>query len=193
MRVGLTGGIGSGKSEVAKLFEEFGASVIDTDALAREAAAPMGDGFLAIAHHWPEVACHGVLDRAALADIVFSDPSARQRLNAILHPHVRRLALERERLARSGQLIVHVVPLLFETGYDRLVDRTVLVVAPLAQRLARIQARDRLGVERIQARTSAQMAPEEARQRADYVIENDGDLATLRKRTRHLYEQLTVG
>ena len=97
MRVGLTGGIGSGKSEVAALFEEFGAFVIDTDALAREAVAPNGDGFLAIAREWPDVIRRGVLDRAALADVVFADPAARARLNAILHPIVRRMAAARER------------------------------------------------------------------------------------------------
>lgn len=190
MRVGLTGGIGSGKSEVAKLFEEFGAFVVDTDALAREAAAPMSDGFLAIAHAWPEVVRRGTIDRAALAEIVFAEPSARERLNAMLHPHVRRMASERERYAKPGQLIVHVVPLLFETGYDRLMDRSVLVAAPPAARIARIEARDRLSESQIQARMAAQIAPDEARRRADYVIDNDTDLATLRERTRRIYDRL---
>lgn len=192
MRVGLTGGIGSGKSEVAALFEEFGAFVIDTDALAREAVAPNGDGFLAIAREWPDVIRRGVLDRAALADVVFADPAARARLNAILHPIVRRMAAARERKAHPGQLIVHVVPLLFETGYDGLVDRTIVVVAPPEARLARILARDRLDEGRARARMEAQIAPEKARARADDVIENDAGLGTLRERVRVLYDRLAA-
>jgi dephospho-CoA kinase len=192
MRVGLTGGIGSGKTAVAKLFEEFGAFVIDTDLLAREAVAPNSDGFLAITRAWPQIVRNGVLDRAALAEIVFNDPPARERLNAIVHPHVRRLAIEREARARPGQLVVVVVPLLFETNYDELVDASVLVAAPPAARIARIVARDRLDEARVRARMAAQIPPEQARARADYVIENDGDLAALRERARQVYDRLTV-
>ncbi|HEY1655201.1 MAG TPA: dephospho-CoA kinase [Candidatus Tumulicola sp.] len=191
MRVGLTGGIGAGKSAVAALFEEFGALVIDTDRLAREAVANDSEGLREIARAWPQVVRDGVLDRQALAEIVFADPSARARLDAIVHPRVRRLALERERLARPGQLVVHVVPLLFETDYAALVERSIVVVAPLAQRMARIQARDGLEESRIRARVRAQVAPEEARTRADLVIENDGGLDALRTRARAVYDRLT--
>jgi dephospho-CoA kinase len=191
VRVGLTGGIGAGKSAVAALFEEFGALVIDTDRLAREAVANDSEGLREIARAWPQVVRDGVLDRQALAEIVFADPSARARLDAIVHPRVRRLALERERLARPGQLVVHVVPLLFETDYAALVERSIVVVAPLAQRMARIQARDGLEESRIRARVRAQVAPEEARTRADLVIENDGGLDALRTRARAVYDRLT--
>jgi dephospho-CoA kinase len=191
MRVGLTGGIGSGKSAVASFLEELGAFVVDTDIIAREAVAPNSDGFLAIKRAWPEVVHHGLLDRAALADIIFGDPAARERLNAIVHPHVRRLALEREAHARPGQLLVHVVPLLFETNYGDLVDKTILVTAPDAVRIARIAARDRLDEDRVRARMAAQISPERARQRADYVIENAGDLAALSARTGEVYACLT--
>ena len=118
MRVGLTGGIGSGKSVAAEAFARLGALVIDTDVLAREAVAPGGDAFMQIAREWPAVVRSGAVDRAALARIVFEDPAARTRLNEIVHPHVRRLALEREAGAAPGQLIVHVVPLLFEGDYE---------------------------------------------------------------------------
>ncbi|MGA2761407.1 MAG: dephospho-CoA kinase, partial [Candidatus Cybelea sp.] len=143
MRVGLTGGIGAGKTAVAAILAELGAFVVDTDAVAREVVAPQSDGLLAVGRIWPQVVRNGVLDRAALADIVFNDAAARDRLNALLHPHIRRLALERERHAGAGQPIVHVVPLLFETGYDRLVDKSVVVVAPLEARIARVVERDR--------------------------------------------------
>jgi dephospho-CoA kinase len=192
LRVGLTGGIGSGKTAVAKTFEELGAFVIDTDVLAREAVAANSDGLREIARVWPQVVRSGALDRAALAEIVFSDPTARDRLNAIVHPHVRRLAMEREARARPGQLVVHVVPLLFETGYDAVVDKSVLVAAPEDVRIARITRRDRVGESDVRARMAAQIAPEEARRRADFVIENDADPKRLRARARDVYERLTA-
>ncbi len=190
MRVGLTGGIGAGKSAVATILGELGAFVVDTDAVAREVVAPQSDGLLAVARIWPQVVRNGVLDRAALADIVFNDAAARDRLNALLHPHIRRLALERERHAGAGQPIVHVVPLLFETGYDRLVDKSVVVVAPLEARIARVVERDRSDEGRVRARMDAQVDPDVARRHADFVIENDGDLNHLRERTRAVYDAL---
>jgi dephospho-CoA kinase len=190
LRVGLTGGIGAGKSAVAKIFEDLGAFIVDTDALAREAVAHNSDGLMEVARTWPHVVRAGALDRQALAEIVFADPAARERLNAILHPHIRRLAMERDARARPGQLIVHVVPLLFETGYDRLVDKTVAVVAPESERIARIVARDGIDEARVRARMAAQIDPEEARRRADYVLENDGGRDALRAKVAGLYREL---
>jgi dephospho-CoA kinase len=191
VRVGLTGGIGAGKSQVAAFFADLGAFVVDTDAIAREVVAPHSDGFLQIAHVWPQVIRNGLLDRAALAEIVFGDPAARERLNALLHPHIRRRAMEHEARAKPGQIVVHVVPLLFETGYDSLVDKSVLVVAPLEQRIARVVERDRIDEARVRSRIAAQMAPEEAHSRADFVIENDGNLEHLRERAREVFEALS--
>jgi dephospho-CoA kinase len=190
VRVGLTGGIGAGKSAVAAILGELGAFVVDTDAVAREVVAPQSDGLLAVARIWPQVVRNGVLDRAALADIVFNDAGARERLNALLHPHIRRIALDRERRAGPQQPIVHVVPLLFETGYDRLVDKSVVVLAPLEQRIARVLERDRSDEGRVRARMGAQLDPDVARRRADFVIENDGDLDHLRERTRAVYDAI---
>lgn len=190
MRVGLTGGIGSGKSEIAKILADLGALVIDTDVLAREAVAPHSDGLMAIARVWPGVIQNGALDRKALAEIVFHDPLARERLNSIVHPFVRRLALEEEKHARPGQLVVHVVPLLFETGYSDLVDKSIVVVAPDDARLARVLARDAVSETDVRARMAAQIDPSEARRRADYVIENDGDLTHLRTRTTEIINQI---
>jgi dephospho-CoA kinase len=191
VRVGLTGGIGAGKNQVATFFAELGAFIVDTDQIAREVVAPHSDGLMQIARVWPQVVRNGVLDRPALAEIIFSEPPARERLNALLHPHIRRRALEREALAKPGQVVVHVVPLLFETGYDSLVDKTVLVVAPLEQRVARVVERDRIDETRVRARMAAQIAPEEASPRADFVIENNGNLDHLRDRTRAVYEALS--
>jgi dephospho-CoA kinase len=192
MRVGLTGGIGSGKSEVARILESFGAYIVDTDKLAREAVAPGSDALRQIARVWPAVVRDDCLDRAALAEIVFRDPTARERLNAIVHPHVRRLADEADRYAQPGQLIVHVVPLLFETGYAERVDATIVVIAPDEERLRRVMQRDRLSEEQVRSRMSTQIDPQAARCRATYVIENDGDLAHLRERTRAVYEVLAA-
>lgn len=189
-RVGLTGGIGSGKSEVARILEDLGAFIIDADVLAREAVAPQSDGLLAIAHEWPSVVRNGTLDRAALAEIVFADPMARERLNAIIHPFVRRLANERAKLAAPSQLIVDVVPLLFETGYEDLVEASILVVAPDDERIKRVLTRDGGTEASVRARMAAQIAPDEARKRAGYVIENDGNLKNLRERVREVYEEL---
>jgi dephospho-CoA kinase len=190
VRVALTGGIGSGKSEVAKILGELGAYIVDTDTLAREAVAPYSDGLMQIARAWPHVVRGNALDRAALGEIVFSDPEARARLNAIVHPHVRRLALERERLAAPGQIVVHVVPLLFETNYLEGVDKSIVVVAPDEARIARIVSRDGLDEARIRTRMAAQIAPSEARMRADYVIENDADRATLYARTKAVFDDI---
>ena len=190
MRVGLTGGIGAGKSAVAAILGELGAFVVDTDAIAREVVAPQSDGLLAVGRVWPQVVRNGSLDRAALADIVFNDSDARDRLNALLHPHIRRIALERERRAEPGQPAVHVVPLLFETGYNRLVDKSIVVVAPLEARIARVVERDRSDEGRVRARMDTQVDPDVARRLADFVIENNGDLEELRERTRAVYEAL---
>lgn len=191
MRVGLTGGIGSGKSEAARLLESLGAYVIDTDRLAREAVAPGSDGLRAIARTWPSVVRDDCLDRAALAHIIFNDPTARERLNAIVHPHVRRLAQDSERYAQPGQLIVHVVPLLFETGYDQRMDATIVISAPDAVRLERIARRDRLSEAQIRARMASQIEPAVATSRATYVITNDGSFSDLREQVNAVYHALT--
>lgn len=192
MRVGLTGGIGAGKSEVARILESLGAYIIDTDKLAREAVAPGSDGLREIGRAWPSVVRDGCLDRAALAEIVFKDTGARERLNAIVHPHVRRLAQENERYAQPGQLLVHVVPLLFETGYDERVDASIVVIASEQLRLQRIRQRDYLSEEQVRARMASQIEPQDARSRATYVIENDGDLQHLKEHVRAVYGQLTA-
>ena len=170
--------------------ESLGACIVDTDTLAREAVAPGSDGLREIARVWPSVVRDGHLDRAALGQIVFNDPQARERLNAIVHPHVRRLADEYDRYAKPGQIVVHVVPLLFETGYAERVDASVVVVAPEAQRVERVMQRDRLSEAQVRARMAAQMDPAEARALATYCIENDGDLPHLRERTKTVYEAL---
>jgi dephospho-CoA kinase len=190
LRIGLTGGIGSGKSVVAEVLRERGATVIDADVLAREAVAPGSAGLREIAARWPQtIDAGGGLDRAAMANIVFADEAARAQLNAITHPRVRARAAELEHEAPDG-LIVHVIPLLFEGDFWRTCDRTVLVVAPAEVRIARVIARDAAERAAVERRMAAQIDPELARDRAGYVIENDGDLDDLRERANTVYEAL---
>jgi len=190
LRAGLTGGIGSGKSAVAAFFAERGATVIDADVLAREVVAPGSAGLREIGALWPSaIGADGALDRAALAAVVFADDAARARLNAITHPRVRARAAELERAAPDG-LVVHVVPLLFEGDFWRGCDKTVVVFAPAEARIARVVARDATDAEAVERRMAAQIDPVLARARADYVIENDGDLGDLRERTAQVHAAL---
>ncbi|MDQ6825649.1 MAG: dephospho-CoA kinase, partial [Candidatus Eremiobacteraeota bacterium] len=142
LRVGLTGGVGAGKSEVARILGSLGAFVIDTDLLAREAVAPDSDALRAIERIWPRAIRNGTLDRGALAEIIFKDPRARAELTAIVHPFVRRLAEKRETYAAPKQIAVHVVPLLFETGYGNLCNASLLVVSRDDLRISRVMRRN---------------------------------------------------
>jgi dephospho-CoA kinase len=190
LRVGLTGGIGSGKSTVAELWRDRGALIIDADTLAREVVAPGTDGWRAIAARWPSAVVDGQLDRKALAGIVFEDDDERLRLNNIVHPRVRALAERIEAGAPPEAIAVHVIPLLFEGDYWRTCDATVLVVAPDDARVDRVVARDRTDPSGVLQRMRAQIDPEEARRLATFVIENDGDHDQLRARADAVYDAL---
>jgi dephospho-CoA kinase len=190
LRVGLTGGIGSGKSAVAAAFAQRGATVIDADVLAREVVAPRSDGLREIAARWPHaIRADGALDRPVMAQIVFSDEAARAQLNAITHPRVRARAAALEAAAPDG-LVVHVIPLLFEGDAWRGFDKTVLVIAPAEARIARVIARDATDRAAVERRIAAQIDPEAARPLAGYVIDNDGDLEALRERSMRCYDAL---
>ena len=193
LRVGLTGGIGSGKSAVAELWRARGAVIVDADRLARDVVAPGTPGLGAIARRWPTViGADGTLDRAALAHIVFGDDAQREALNGIIHPRVRALADAMEANAPEGSIAVHVIPLLFEGEYWKSCDATVAVIAPDHARVSRVVARDGINAEGVLARMRAQIDPREARARATYVIENDADLETLRARAFAVYDQLEL-
>jgi dephospho-CoA kinase len=193
LRVGLTGGIGAGKSAVAEIWRERGAFIIDSDVLAREAVVPGSRALSEIALRWPSViAADGTLDRAALARIVFSDEAERSVLNGIVHPRVRALARAMIADAPDGALEVHVIPLLFESEYWRTCDETVVVIAPDETRIARVMERDRIDRAAVLERMRAQIDPNEARRRATYAIENDADIPTLRLRAGIVYDHLVA-
>ena len=181
LRVGLTGGIGSGKSEVAHTFAALGALVIDADALARDAVAKGTPGLERIRARWPQTIDEtGDLARAEMARIVFHNSAARDELSAIVHPEVRRLGAEREAQAGPQQIVLHDVPLLFEAGFYRFCDANVLVVADKETRIRRIAERSGFSREDVERRMAAQIDPDRARELADYVIDNEGTIAALR-------------
>ncbi len=195
--VGLTGGIASGKSTLAAALREAGAPVIDADALARAAVRPGSPALEAIrAAFGPSVVTScGELDRPAMGAIVFADPGARSRLEAIVHPAVRAaVAAETARLAAHGHdLAFYDVPLLYERGLEREVDCVVVVDASPALQLARLRARDGLSEADARARIASQLPLAEKARRADVVVSNEGDLASLRSRAGPLLAALRAG
>lgn len=192
LRIGLTGGIGSGKSAVADLLAGHGAQVIDADLLARRAVEPGTPGLAAIAREFgPAVlTAEGELDRAALGDIVFADPDARARLNAIVHPRVRELAAAAERAAEPDAVVVHVIPLLVETGQQELFDLVVVVDVDPATQLERVMARDGMDADQAHARLRAQASREQRLAVADLVIDNSGSPSELAQRVAGLWRRL---
>jgi dephospho-CoA kinase len=195
--VGLTGGIGTGKSTVARLFAELGAKVIDADQLAREAQAKGSPALEAIrARFGPSVfTASGDLDRKALAAIVFQDGTARQDLNAIVHPRVAELAAERmQTLSEAGAaLVLYDVPLLYESGLDQMLPAVIVVSAPSEVQRERLAGRDALSPGEIDARIAAQMPLSEKVARADFVIDNGGSLEATRAQVSALFQRLSEG
>lgn len=192
LRVGLTGGIASGKSAVAARLAELGAVVIDADVLAREAVAPGTRGLDEIVARFGRDVLDqaGSLDRAKLGKIVFGDASARRDLEAIVHPEVRRLARASESAADPDAIVVHVIPLLVETGQARSFDVLVVVdCAPQVQR-DRLMARNGLTEAEADARIAAQAGRGERARAADVLIRNDGDLSALGRQVAALWRRL---
>ncbi|MCC3375854.1 dephospho-CoA kinase [Cohnella sp. REN36] len=181
MNIGLTGGIATGKSTVARLLVERGAALVDADRIAREIVEPGQAPLAQIADRFgPEVLqADGTLDRRRLGQIVFADAAKRKELEAITHPAIRALmrerveALERE---RPDRLVVADIPLLYESGLASLYDAVLVVYVPRALQRQRLMARDGLTAEEADKRLSAQMDIEEKKRRADYVIDNSSSL-----------------
>lgn len=187
--VGLTGGIGSGKSAAAREFERLGASVVDTDAIARELTAPGGAALEHIKALFGEafIGPSGAMDREAMRQRVFSDPAAKRALEELLHPMIRGEAERRIAAARAAY-VIYVVPLLVESGdYRSRVDRVLVVDAPEALQLERVHSRSGLP-EREARAIMAQQLPRAARlAAADDVIDNSGALDALRTQVAALH------
>ena len=193
LRVGLTGGIASGKTTVANVFSGLGAGVIDTDRLAREVVAPGEPGLAAVREAFGSsvISNSGRLDRRALRKLVFANPEDRRRLEAILHPLIRGRTSEKlDQLDAPYALVV--VPLLFETGFETLVDRVAVVDCPRDVQLERLRARDGIDNAEAEAMLSAQANRDTRLARADDVIDNSGDWERTRERVRELDAQYSV-
>ena len=187
INLGLTGGIGAGKSTVAGLFAERGVVVIDADALAREVTAPGTPGHGLIAHEFPNTVVDGVLDRAALAAIVFADDAARQRLENIVHPLV---YAESQRRSAGHEIVLHDVPLITEKGLADRYDAVIVVGASEGVRRDRLRRRG-MSEGDIAARIAAQASDDERRAIADFWIENEGDLASLDSQVGEILERVS--
>ena len=191
LRVGLTGGIGSGKSTVADELTRRGAVIIDADRLAREVVEPGTPGLAQIvARFGDRVLVGGRLDRAALAKIVFADPQARQELESIIHPAVRRRAAELEAAAPSRSIVVHVIPLLVETGQAADFDVVVVVDVESETQLDRLLARGGLSAEEARSRIAAQANRAQRLAAADVTLDNNGSLVELQAQVDDLWSDL---
>ena len=194
LRVGLTGNEGAGKSTVVDLFASWGATVIDTDVLAREVVAPGMPALRRIREIWGDevIAKDGTLDRAAMRTIVFTDSKQRIRLESVVHPaileRVRELMIEAE--ARGDRIVIGVVPLLYETGMEIEFDVVVLVDAPLEQRIERIVSMRGLTREEARQMAASQMPAGLKRQRADFVLDNDTGITTLERRAWENWKEI---
>ena len=194
--VGLTGNIASGKSAAAERFAELGATVVDADALARDAVAVGTPAYQKVVARWgPQVLQpDGSLDREALRHTVFADKTQLDELNAIVHPDVNKLRRKTvaEARKRGDPVLIYVVPLLFERRLANEFDQIVLVDAPKETRFDRLTRLRGVSEEDSANMISAQMLAELKRARADFVIENDGSLAELREKVDEVWERLTA-
>ncbi len=191
--VALTGGIASGKSTVAGMLAGLGAAVVDSDELARATVAPGTPGLARVAAAFGPGVLHpdGSLDRESLGAIVFTDPEARRRLEAIVHPQVAALSRERIEQATAGgaEVVVYEIPLLFETGRDAEFPTSILVYLDPASQLRRLIARSHLGEAAARARIASQMDLEQKRRRATWVVDNGGSLAVTRAQVEALWKE----
>jgi dephospho-CoA kinase len=194
VRVGLTGNIASGKSTVTGVWRDNGAVIIDADELARAAVLPGTDALAQVVKAFGAdvLAPDGSLDRAALRRVVFGDDAKRRRLESIVHPEVERLRQEEERKAVNAgeRLVVHAIPLLFETGMEARFDYVVLIDAPEPVRLERIVQNRSISREEAVAMTRSQMPAPEKRTRAHYIIDNDASLDELRDRAEQVWAEI---
>ncbi|AWV32817.1 dephospho-CoA kinase [Paenibacillus sp. FSL H7-0716] len=195
MIIGLTGGIASGKSTVSALLVNKGARLVDADVIAREVMLPGHEVLAAAAKQFGKEILFpdGTLNRAKLGEIVFQDPVALQTLNNLTHPAIRQeikdrmYSMEQEEPKR---LIIVDIPLLFESGLETLFHEIVVVYVPREMQVARLMERNRLSLEEAEARLNAQMDIEQKRNKADYIIDNSGDLAYTEQQVAVFWDRL---
>lgn len=190
--VGLTGGIGAGKSTVAELFARLGALVIDADQLARLAIERGTDGFADVMLRFgDDVIVNGDIDRKKLADIVFNDPQARKDLEAIIHPRVQALFAEAVEDLDHDDILIYEIPLLVETGAETKFDYIITVESNLELRKERLLKKG-LYISQIEKRIASQASEQDREAVADVVIRNDGDEDALLRQVENLWESVLV-
>ncbi|MFJ9077971.1 dephospho-CoA kinase [Streptomyces sp. NPDC102278] len=194
LKVGLTGGIGAGKSEVSRLLAGYGAVVVDADRIAREVVEPGTPGLAAVVAAFGEsvLTPEGTLDRPRLGSLVFSDEEKLRTLNAIVHPLVGARSAELERAAGADAIVVHDVPLLTENGLATLYDLVVVVDASSDTQLDRLTARRGMTEDEARSRMAAQATREQRLAIATLVIDNDGPLEALEPQVRKVWEELAA-
>ena len=193
VRIGLTGGIGSGKSTVAKMLAQKGAVVIDADVIAREVVEPGQPALAALVEAFGDGILNddGTLHRAGLANLAFATPEATARLNAIMHPLIAERSDRLVAEAPADAVLVYDMPLLFETGQQHNVDKVVVVDVPLDLQILRATKIRGLDKSDVMRRIAAQMPREERVAKADVVIDNDGDLGSTLQQVERLWDALT--
>ena len=196
LSVALTGNIASGKSEVARMLADLGATIIDADELSREVVRPGTPALAAIVSRWGTGVLNpdGTLNRPALRAIVFASDADRATLNAIVHPEVkrRRDALLAEARARHDAIVIAVIPLLFEAALEREYDRVIMVDAPDEVRLERMVRTRGIGATEASRMMAAQIPAAQKRGHADFVIDNDSDLEALRRSVERVWRDITA-
>jgi dephospho-CoA kinase len=191
--IGLTGGVGSGKSTVAGILRQLGAEIVDADEASHAVYEPGTDGFEAVVREFGSgIVRDGRIDRERLGRLVFDDPDRRRRLNAIVHPRVREWMAARtaEAIARGAEIVVQDVPLLYESGLEELYSSVVLVYVPEAMQLERLIQGRGFTDERARAVIAAQLPIEEKRRRAHHVIDNSGTREETRRQVEEVWAQM---
>ena len=190
LTIGLTGGIGSGKSEVARMFNQLGVPVIDADVIAHRLVQPGSEALTEVVEAFGEamLTSDGKLDRARLADLVFNRPDMKQKLENIIHPRVRKQIMAYKDEYHNEPYILVVIPLLLESGQRDLVDRVLIVNASESVRIQRIQARDGRSREQIRAIIQNQADDATRRAAADDSLDNNGSLDDLQQSVARLHQ-----
>ncbi len=195
LRVGLTGGIASGKSLVAGYLKELGAQIIDWDAISKIVVEPGLPAWQDIVRYFGKgiLQADRRIDRSKLGEAVFSDEEKRQKLNSFTHPHIMAEAKRQERAiveTKPNAVVVHDVPLLFEVGGGKTVDKTVVVYTTQENQVKRLMARDGMSREDALARINAQMPLADKVKHADFVIDNNGSMEETKTQVQELYREL---
>lgn len=190
LRIGLTGGIGCGKSAACQIFTELGIPVIDADQISREVVAPGEPALATIAELFgsPVLTNDGALDRSRMRELIFADSSLRRRLEAVLHPLIKQRMLAQAARLDSPYVIL-AIPLLLEAGWYELVERILVIDCPVELQISRTIHRDGISRKQAEAILAAQIGRDERLSRADDLVENDGDLDKLRRQIEELHQR----